>query len=86
MYHIKDILRTLEMLGFRVRSPDGGRTAYCLHGVTREELWVPTHVETLDDDMLAFLFEHLSLPVAYFQSVYMRLKISLEDLHPSDQN
>ena len=85
MYSTKDIIRALEVLGFQVRDPDGGNTAYCHHGVTKEELWVPTQVETLDDDVLAFLFEHISLPMAYFQSVYTGLKIRLEDLHPSDE-
>ena len=66
MYTTKDVLRALEVLGFQVRAPDGGHTAYCMHGITREELWVPTHVETLDDDVLAFLFEHISLPMGYF--------------------
>ena len=86
MYSTKDIIRALKVLGFRVRAPDGGNTAYCLHEITKEELWVPTHVDTLDDDVLAFLFEHISLPMAYFQAVYTGLPIRSEYLHPTDQH
>ena len=86
MYNPKDILRALEILGFQVRAPNGGSSAYCMHGITKEEVWVPTNVEILTDDVLAFLFEHLSLPVAYFQSVYMGLEIRLEDRYPNDQD
>lgn len=76
----------MEVLGFQVRAPDGGTTAYCTHGITKEELWVPMHVDTLDDDALEFLLESTTLPWEYFRGVYMGLDIRPENLHPSDEH
>ena len=57
-----------------------------MHGITKEELWIPTNIETLNDDMLEFLFESTTLPSGYFRGVYMGLDIPTKNLHPSDEH
>ena len=85
MYYTKDILRTLQVLGFEVRIPDGGNTAYCVHGIAKEELWLPLAPEKFADDTLEYFLKGISLPVQYFKGTYMKLEPEPMDLHPSDQ-
>ena len=57
---------------------------HCIHGQTKEEIWIPTTSEGMLEDALAGLLEPLNLSVEFFRSVYTSLQD--DSMHPSDQN
>ncbi len=40
-YNSKDTSKALKILGFNVRDPDGGTTMFCIHTLTKDEVWIP---------------------------------------------
>lgn len=83
MYHTKDVIRALEILGFNIREPDAGNMAYCMHKISKEEVWLTTAEPKQAEDVLEYLFKPVMLPMKYFKGVYMSLKP--EKVYPSDQ-
>ena len=82
-YFFDNTLRALKLLGFNVRCPDGGTTAFCFHKFSKQEIWVPKEGNGVSESVLKFIFEPIGLPLVYFKSVYSSLKDN--NTHPSDQ-
>ena len=82
-YYVNDTIKTLKTLGFQVRDPEGATTIFCIHKLTKQEVWIPKDKGGFLEDHLITLFKPLELNIVYFKSVY----ISLHDdnKHPSDQ-
>ena len=70
--------------GFAVRNAEGSKVMYCIHGQTRDEIWIPTTSEGILEDVLKDLLDPLHLSIEFFRSVYMSLKD--DNLHPPDQH
>lgn len=83
-YYVRDTARALKILGFNVRYPEGAKVMYCIHGQTKEEIWIPTTSEGILEDVLVGLLEPLHLSIEFFRSVYMSLQD--DNMYPSDQN
>ncbi len=71
------------VLGFNVREPDAGRTIFCIHSITKEELWIPKTSDGVLEDVLVHLFRPIQLGIVYFRSVYLHMDDM--NLFPSDQ-
>lgn len=83
-YYVKDTAKALKILGFNVRHPEGAKVMYCMHGQTKEEIWIPTTDEGVLEDVLAGLLEPLHLSIEFFRSVYMSLRD--DNMYPPDQD
>ena len=83
MYHTKDVIRALKILGFNIRSSNAGSVAFCIHTISREEVWLGTAEAKQAEDLLEYIFKPVNLPMKYFKAVYMGLQP--ENIHPSDQ-
>ena len=83
MYNTRKIIKTLEVLGFNIREPDAGTSAYCMHKVSGDEIWLTTAEDERAEDTLERIFAPVELPMQYFKGVYMGLKSDI--VSPSDQ-
>ena len=84
MFNTKDTIRALRILGFSIRQPDAGRKAYCIHTISKEEVWLETDNDKQMDGVLEYRFKRVTLPMKYFKAVYMGLKT--EKTYPSNQH
>lgn len=83
MYNTRKVIRALEVLGFKIREPNAGSSAYCMHTISKQEMWLTTAETEQAEDTLAHIFKPVRLPMHYFKGVYLSLK--LEIVSPSDQ-
>ena len=82
-YNAVDTAAALRILGFNVRDPDGGNTVFCIHKLTKEEVWIPKTKNGFLEDVLTVLFKPIQLRFIYFKSVYIGTMGSNQ--LPSDQ-
>ena len=85
--HQKNIIqktqkKALEILGFNVRDPQGAKIFFCIHTLSKEEMWIPKN--ELLSDALTVLFGPTKLRFIFFESVYNNLPKYQQ--YPSDQN
>ena len=83
-YYTDKTARALEILGFNVRNTDGGTQMFCIHTITKAELWFPKSQEGLPKDVVDFHCSLVGLPTAFFLSVYK--SVNDDNLYPQDQH
>jgi len=83
-YNAKDTAKALTVLGFNVRDPDGGNTMFCIHTLTKEEVWIPKTSNGFLEDVLVSIFKPIELRFTYFKSVYINSVNNNQ--YPSDQH
>ena len=82
-YNSTDAMKALQILGFNVRDPDGGKTVFCIHKLTQEEVWIPKTRNSFLEDVLVTLFKPIQLRFIFFKSVYIDTLGNSQQ--PSDQ-
>lgn len=83
-YNAKDTVRALKFLGFNVRDPNGATSVFCIHGLTKEEVWIPKIDNGFLEDVLESIFKPTNLEFSYFKSGYMNLPKN--NTYPSDEH
>ena len=83
-YNVKRSSEALKILGFNVREPTGGTVIFCMHTLSKEEIWLPKTNNDILEDVLETIFEPINLRFIFFKSVYINLPNN--DAYPSDQN
>ena len=69
-YDVPKTLSTLEFLGFNVRDSTGATTVFCIHKITKDEIWIPKDGDGFLADTLSVLFEPVKLRFDYFKFIY----------------